>query len=172
MNEQEFFQQGPELRNTWETDPFLQACLRRLLPAATFAEISPGLARLGERAASEMPRYAADAEQHPPVHLPYDSWGRRIDDIRVADGWKQLHRVAAEEGVVAVAYERSQREHSRLHQFARLYLFHPGSAWLTGPLSMTDGAARVLELHGGADPRPRHRVRARHAGPHAARSGM
>lgn len=148
MNEQEFFQQGPELRNTWENDPFLQACLQRLLPAATFAEISPGLAQLGERAAGEMLTCAADAERNPPVHVPYDSWGRRVDEIRVADGWKQLHRIAAEEGIVATAHERKQREHSRVHQFARLYLYHPSSAICSCPLAMTDGAARIIELHG------------------------
>lgn len=148
MNEQEFFQQAPELGNTWEHDPFLQSCLRRLLPAETYAEISPGLARLGERAAGEMLRHAADAERHPPVHIPYDPWGHRVDDIRVADGWKQLHRIAAEEGIVATAYERKQHEHSRLHQFARLYLYHPSSAICSCPLAMTDGAARIIEMHG------------------------
>lgn len=148
MNEQEFFQQGPELRNTWESDQFLQSCLRRLLPAATFTEISPGLAILGERAIGEMLAYAADAERNPPLHIPYDPWGRRIDEIRVADGWKQLHRVAAEEGIVATGYERRQGEHSRVHQFARLYVYHPSSAICSCPLAMTDGAARIIEMHG------------------------
>lgn len=148
MNEQEFFQPGPELRNTWEHDPFLQASLRRILPAATFAEISPGLVLLGERAAGEMLAWAADAERNPPLHVPYDPWGRRVDEIRVADGWKQLHRIAAEEGIVATAYERKQHEHSRVHQFARLYLYHPSSAICSCPLAMTDGAARIIEMHG------------------------
>ncbi|HEX7048009.1 MAG TPA: acyl-CoA dehydrogenase family protein [Gammaproteobacteria bacterium] len=143
-----FFQQGPELANTWNTDPFLQAALQRLLPVHVFDAVAPGLEYFGERAAGEMLDYAADAERHPPEHIPYDPWGRRIDDIRVADGWKQLHRVAAEEGIVATAYEREHGEHSRLHQFARLYLYHPSSAICSCPMAMTDGAARVIELHG------------------------
>ncbi|MBW3567057.1 MAG: acyl-CoA dehydrogenase family protein [Proteobacteria bacterium] len=148
MNDAEFSQSGPALENTWEHDPFLQSGLRRLLPEDTFAEILPGLASLGERAAFEMPIYAADAERNPPEHFPYDPWGRRVDEIRVAEGWRQLHRVAAEEGVVATAYERHEGEYSRLHQFARLYLYHPSSAICSCPLAMTDGAARVVELHG------------------------
>lgn len=143
-----FFQQGPELGNTWNDDAFLRALLERLLPGEVFADIAPGLQRLGERAAGEMLAFAADAERNPPVHVPYDPWGRRIDEIRVADGWKQLHRVAAEEGVVATAYAREHGEHSRTHQFARLYLYHPSSAICSCPLAMTDGAARVIEMHG------------------------
>jgi len=148
VSEKEFFQPGPELDNTWEGDPFLRNSLRRLLPDETFKDIAPGLATLGARAAFEMPAFAANAERYPPEHVPYDAWGRRVDDIRVAEGWRELHRVAAEEGIVATAYERKHGEHSRLHQFARLYLYHPSSAICSCPLAMTDGAARVIELHG------------------------
>ena len=148
MQSAEFHQQGPKLDNTWRGDPFLQDAMQRLLPAHIHSHISPGLDQLGQRAAGEMLDYAADAERHPPVHVPYDPWGRRIDDIRVAEGWQQLHRVAAEEGIVATAYERDHDEYSRLHQFARLYLYHPSSAICSCPLAMTDGAARIIELHG------------------------
>lgn len=146
--DRDFFQHGPELANTWQADDFLQACLRRMAPQEVFDAIAPGLERLGERAAGEMLEYAADAERNPPVHIPFDPWGRRIDDIRVADGWHQLHRVAAEEGIVATAYERKEKEYSRLHQFARLYLYHPSSAICSCPLAMTDGAARLIEKFG------------------------
>ena len=61
------------------------------------------------------------------------------------DSWKKLHDVAASEGIVATAYERKQGEFSRMHQFVRLYLFHPSSAMVSCPLAMTDGAAKVLE---------------------------
>ena len=37
---------------------------------------------------------------------------------------------------------------SRLYQFIKIYLFAPASAVFDCPLSMTDGAARLLELHG------------------------
>lgn len=107
MANRDFFQQGPQLAHTWRNDSFLQDTLKRLLPAEVFAGIAPGLDAFGERAAGEMLDYAADAERHPPVHVPYDPWGRRIDEIRVADGWKQLHRIAAEEGVVAALLQKS-----------------------------------------------------------------
>ena len=60
-------------------------------------------------------------------------------------GWTNLHGVAAEEGLVAIGYERNSEEFSRLHQFLKLMLFHPLSAYYTCPLAMTDGATRIVE---------------------------
>jgi alkylation response protein AidB-like acyl-CoA dehydrogenase len=87
------------------------------------------------------------AEANPPQHIPYDAWGRRIDDIRTSDAWHALDRVAAEEGLVAIGYEREHGTLSRVDQFARLYLYAPSSATYSCPLAMTDGAARLLELY-------------------------
>jgi alkylation response protein AidB-like acyl-CoA dehydrogenase len=147
----EFFQAPPRLENQYESDEVLRRWLAHVLPHDTLANIEPGLQKLGLRAVTDMIEMAADAEAHPPVHVPYDPWGRRIDAIDTARGWRALHKVAAEEGIVATAYEREHREYSRVHQFARLYLYHPSSALASCPLSMTDGAARVIELFGNDD---------------------
>jgi putative acyl-CoA dehydrogenase len=144
----EFFQSAPELGNQYEGDTLLKRWLARVLPGPVCAEIEPGLRALGKRAAGEMLTLAADAEANPPRHVPYDPWGRRIDAIETARGWRELVALAAEEGIVAVAHERQQGAWSRPHQFARLYLYHPSSAIASCPLSMTDGAARVIELFG------------------------
>lgn len=147
-NASEFFQDAPELGNQYRDDAALQAWLKAHLPAEVLKQITPGLERLGERAAGDMLAMAADAEAHPPRHVPYDPWGRRIDRIETTWGWQALRRVAAEEGIVATAYERREAAWSRLHQFIRLYLYHPSSAIASCPLAMTDGAARVLEVYG------------------------
>lgn len=143
-----FFQDAPELGNQYRDDAALQAWLKAHLPAEVLKGITPGLERLGARAAGDMLAMAADAEAHPPKHVPYDPWGRRIDRIETTWGWQELRRVAAEEGIVATAYEKRQAAWSRLHQFVRLYLYHPSSAMASCPLAMTDGAARVLEVYG------------------------
>lgn len=143
----EFFQEGPRLGNPYRGDPLLGRLLARLLPRELVAEIEPGLVALGERAASEMPPLAAAAERQPPRHLPFDPWGRRVDAIELSPAWRRLHEIAAEEGIVATAYERRHGALSRLHQFARLYLYHPSSAIYSCPLAMTDGAARALERY-------------------------
>jgi alkylation response protein AidB-like acyl-CoA dehydrogenase len=155
----DFFQDGPVLGNQYEEDRVLRSFLRWKLPAGVLAEIEPGLHRLGERAVTDILALGNAAEAQPPRHVPFDAWGRRIDRIEVCDAWKQLEGLAAEEGIVATAYERRHGALSRLHQFARLYLYTPSSAIATCPLAMTDGAARVIELHGDgwlkANPLPR-----------------
>lgn len=147
MTEAEFFQAGPELKNTFDAD----ALLRRILSFHTggeFGKFAPILRDLGERAATDMLAAARVAETSPPVHVPFDPWGNRIDRIDVSDAWKKMERLAAEYGVVATGYERRQGEFSRVFQMALLYLYHPSSALFSCPLAMTDGAAKAIELYG------------------------
>ena len=51
-------------------------------------------------------------------------------------------------GLDCFAYERQLGGLSRIHQAAKLYLFNPASAIYTCPLAMSDGAARLIEVHG------------------------
>jgi putative acyl-CoA dehydrogenase len=145
-----FFQEPPRLGNQYDDDRVLRAFLRRHIAADVLAEIEPELRGLGARAAGEMIGLAIEAERAPPVLVQFDAWGRRIDTIRVSPAWRAMHRIAAEEGIVATAYERKHVE-ARAHQFALLYLYHPSSAIYSCPLAMTDGAARVLEIEGEED---------------------
>lgn len=145
-----FFQEPPRLGNQYDEDRVLRSFLRRNIAADVLAEIEPGLRRLGARVAGEMIPLALEAERNPPELVQVDAWGRRIDAIRVSPAWQAMHRIAAEEGIVATAYERKHSA-ARVHQFALLYLYHPSSAIYSCPLAMTDGAARVLETRGEDD---------------------
>jgi putative acyl-CoA dehydrogenase len=145
-----FFQEPPRLGNQYEEDRVLRSFLRRNIAAKMLAEIEPALRRLGARTSGEMIALALEAERNPPELVQFDAWGRRIDAIRVSPAWQAMHRIAAEEGIVATAYERKHAE-ARVHQFALLYLYHPSSAIYSCPLAMTDGAARVLEIGGEED---------------------
>ena len=133
--------------NQYDDDPLLASYLRWRLPSEMFVEVEPTLRHLGERAATDLLALDAAAEASPPRHVPYDPWGRRIDAIETSDAWRELDRVAAEEGLVAIGYERLHGAHSRVDQFGRLYLYAPSSATYSCPLAMTDGAARLLELY-------------------------
>lgn len=144
----EFYQDGPQLKNQYTDDRVLRSYLRRRLPTEVLNEIEPGLVHLGERAVTDIWAMGLAAEAQLPRHVPYDPWGRRIDVIEVSEAWRQLDRVAAEEGIVATGYERKHGAWSRVHQFARLYLYNPSSAIYSCPLAMTDGAARAIELYG------------------------
>lgn len=146
-----FYQEGPSLSNTFRSDETLQKILKTLLPPEAQKEALPHLDHLGERAVTDMLTWAEEAESQPPQHIPFDPWGRRIDDIKTSHGWKALERVAAEEGIVATAYDRKFGPASRVYQMALLYLYSPSSAIFSCPLAMTDGAARAVELYGDID---------------------
>jgi len=151
-----FFQDPPRLTNTWRADGPLRRILQRRLAPGTFETIEPELDRLGELAAGPMTALAREAERDAPRHVPFDAWGRRVDKLELAPAWTELLAIAAREGIVAGAYERRVGAASRLAQLAKLYLYHPSSAIASCPLAMSDGAARVLELH--ATPEQRERV--------------
>ncbi len=143
-----FYQQSPQLPNQYETDYALRSWLQWILPAGMLAEIESDLRELGERVVGDIMEMGLDAQSNLPRLVNFDPWGRRIDRLQLAHGWQQLHDVAAEQGLVAIGYERNYGPWSRIYQFAKLYLFHPSSAIYTCPLAMTDGAARLIEVHG------------------------
>lgn len=143
----DFFQSPPSLHNQYEDDQVLKNYLAWKLPASMLSEIQPEIQHLGQRVIADIYHLGQLAEAHPPKHIPYDPWGKRIDHIEVHAAWQALDRIAAEEKLIAIGYERRHGALSRIHQFIKLYLFHPSSAIYTCPLAMTDGAARALELY-------------------------
>ena len=159
MDEAGFYQDPPRLGNQYDEDPLLKSFLRRVLPTEVLRDVEPSLGRMGEAAAGRLLELARDYRRDEPEHVPYDAWGRRVDEVRVNAAWREYARVAAEQGLVAIGYERAHGRFSRLHQFALAYLFHPSSQIYTCPLAMTDGCARTLERLG--SPPLRERVLAR-----------
>lgn len=143
-----FFQNGPTFTNPYASDPFLKSLLKRFLSQSDLKAVESDLHRFGVRIVEEIEELGVEAERHPPTHRPFDPWGRRIDHIEISQAWDRLAQISAEEGLVALGYERPYGVHSRLVQFAKLFLFHPSSAYFTCPLAMSDGAAKLIELHG------------------------
>jgi alkylation response protein AidB-like acyl-CoA dehydrogenase len=140
-----FQQEPPQLGDPYREDALLRSVLRRLLGDDLLHAVEPALERMSALATREIRAWGDEAEAHPPVHVPYDPWGRRIDRVETARGWRRLHDLSAREGLVALAYERPWGARSRIVQHALLYLFHPSAATYLCPLAMTDGAAHLLE---------------------------
>jgi acyl-CoA dehydrogenase len=143
-----FVQAPPQLGNQYEDDRVLRSYLHRALPDDVRAEIEPQLAAMGKRAGADLyVQQLAERELEPQV-IQWDAWGNRIDLIEVTPLWREAERIAAEQGLVAIAYERSQGAYSRVHQFALVYLFTPSTDIYSCPLAMTDGAATALLASG------------------------
>ena len=148
MNIKPFNQPAPQLGNQYDTDRVLRSYLRRVVPDALMADSEPALREMGEMAGGELYKLQLADRPNLPKLTQWDAWGERIDHIDVTAIWKRAEHLAAEFGVVALAYDRAYGRFARTCQFAMAYLFHPSTDVYTCPLAMSDGAARTLILSG------------------------
>ncbi|BBM70522.1 acyl-CoA dehydrogenase family protein [Rhodothermus marinus] len=139
-----FVQEPPRLDNTYEADSPLRGYLARTLPADVLREIEPELQELGALAGGPLYRLQLEDRASEPVHIPWSAWGERIDEVRLTRVWQEAEPLAVRFGLVATAYEQAHGAFSRIHQFAKVYLFAPSTDIYACPLAMTDGAARTL----------------------------
>ncbi|NWH75069.1 ACD11 dehydrogenase, partial [Piaya cayana] len=142
------FQEQPETGNQYLEDTLLRSYLKTHLPPKVLEEVNQDLERFGNRILTEIKPLGWECELNPPVFQQYDAWGQRVDRILTCSAWKRIKEIAAEEGLIAEAYERRYANWSRLHQAAKLYLFSSCSGGFSCPLAMTDGAAKVIESLG------------------------
>ncbi|NXC19572.1 ACD11 dehydrogenase, partial [Corythaeola cristata] len=142
------FQEQPETGNQYLEDALLRSYLKTHLPPKVLEEVNQDLERFGNRLLTKIRPLGRECELNPPVFRQYDAWGQRVDHIVTCSAWRRIKEIAAEEGLIAEAYERRYSNWSRLHQAVKLYLFSSSSGGFNCPLAMTDGAAKVIEALG------------------------
>ncbi|GAA5871997.1 hypothetical protein JCM16303_000939 [Sporobolomyces ruberrimus] len=153
MKVEDGFQQPRiELPAAYSADPVFQALLERLLPPRVFEPVERELKEFEIRLAGPIRKLANRVDLSPhsiePTLTQYDQFGQRVDLLETSESWRELKKVAIEEGTVAIPMERKEGEFSRVRGFAKSYLHAPDGLYVGCPISMTDGAARVLELAG------------------------
>ena len=143
-----FIQTPPELGNQYRDDRVLRSYLARTLAADVRADIEASLDVMGGLAGGELYRMQLADRENEPALVQWDAWGNRVDRIEVSPLWREAEHIAAEQGLVATAYERRHGAFSRVHQFALVYLFTASTDLYSCPLAMTDGAACALLASG------------------------
>ena len=144
-----FVQKPPQIYPPFQHDSFVQKLLKRKIENETsYKEISNDLNSFSERIVSEIHELGRQNENSTPKLIKYNAWGERIDKLDLHPAWNKLKSISAEEGLIAISYERKHGIHSRLHATTKLAYFHPHSGLFSCPLAMTDGAASVIELFG------------------------
>ena len=131
-----FFQERPVLRNPFLEDALLRGYLRRHLPQQvstattwicwqlldrinlvlqitnvnvyvfTSQAAFSDLCAFGERVANEVDTWGRECELTPPQLKHFDPWGNRVDHIVTSSAWKRMKDLSAQEGLVAIGYER------------------------------------------------------------------
>lgn len=54
----------------------------------------------------EVDVWGRECEVTPPQLVHFDPWGRRVDHIETSPAWKRMKDLSAQEGLVAIGYER------------------------------------------------------------------
>ena len=157
--EREYFvQDSPRIGNAYLEDSVLRDVLKRFVPPNVLATFEPDLVRFGDRVVKEVRRRfnfyknphhvhahmccvcrAAQvtplgnaSDRSPPSLLQIDGWGNKVDVVRTSGAWDQLLRIAAEEGLMAVGYERERYGvYARVYQFAKVRFSIFGTKLLT-----------------------------------------
>lgn len=80
-----FYQQAPQFGHPYHDDKILQQLIKKYFPESYQSELEADLARFGQRVVDELELLAQEAERNEPMHIPYDAWGKRIDEIKVSD---------------------------------------------------------------------------------------
>ncbi|ESO97931.1 hypothetical protein LOTGIDRAFT_228445 [Lottia gigantea] len=143
-----FFQEKPELGNQFVEDSLLQSYLKRNIPQELYSKIQKDLKKFGQRVVTDIYSLHLQCDRELPQLEQCDAWGNRVDKLITSHAWKQMHDISAEEGLIAIAYERKFKEWSRLYQMAKNYLFSPSAGLYSCPLAMTDGASSIIEAIG------------------------
>ncbi|XP_054029245.1 acyl-CoA dehydrogenase family member 11 [Dryobates pubescens] len=138
----------PETGNPYLEDALLRSYLKAHLPPQVLEEVNRDLERFGHRLLTQVKPLGWECELNPPVLRQYGAWGQRLDRLLTCSAWRSIKEIAAEEGLIAEAYERRFSSWSRLYQAVKLYLFSSFSGGFNCPLAMTDGAAKVIESLG------------------------
>lgn len=155
MRIEEGFQPAPfPESNVFLTDPALPSLLERLLPKDVHSQVVPDLERLGDEVVKVIRPLADSPLVTKQSITQYDQWGRRVDALHTSEGWRKLKAISQKEGLPAIFYERLFGEHSRVYGFAKMLLMVGDTQEVFCPMSMTDGAARVLELMGNEATKP------------------
>lgn len=143
-----FQQDKPVIENQFTGDAFLQRYLSRVMPRDVLHEITPDLVQFGHRVATDIHDWGRECDIHVPRLVQQDAWGKTVNNLWTSEAWRKQHDISAEEGLVAIAYERKYHEMSRVYQMAKGYLYGPSAGLYGCPLSMTDGAAASIEALG------------------------
>ncbi|KEF57349.1 uncharacterized protein A1O9_05266 [Exophiala aquamarina CBS 119918] len=122
--------------------------MKLFLPHGVQEALQADLSAFGERVLSRQTLgWVLEAERNLPYVKSWDTWGKRRDELITSDGWKNLQRMGIEAGIVAIPYENSFQEFSRIYWCTKYILWCGSSAWVNCPSLIVDGVASLFREH-------------------------
>ncbi len=141
------------------SDLIFQTYLKDHISVEAYQIIRPYLEYTGKMAASEMDQLSLDADKYPPKLEKRDFFGKTVDRVKFHPAYDRLLKIAVESGMFSLKWQPELREllDNQRHRagFASGYLYALSELGQYCPLCMTDGVARLIDLHMAQDDRER-----------------
>ncbi|MGM0477889.1 MAG: acyl-CoA dehydrogenase family protein [Bacteroidota bacterium] len=137
--------------NFFTSDLIFRTYLKEQLSADAFQIIKPYLKYTGRKAALEMDQLSLDADKNPPELIKRDFFGTTLNRVKFHPAYDQLMKIAVESGMFSLKWQPENREKLKQQRhragFASGYLYALSELGQYCPLCMTDGVARLIDLH-------------------------
>jgi len=138
-------------RNFFESDLILKEYLNRKLSSEGLNYMKPILTKTGRSAAQKMDELSLDADKNGPELIKRNFFGDTIDQVKFNPAYDRLMQIAVDSEMFKVKWEPQlkQKFSKELHSlgFSSGYLYALSEIGQYCPLCMTDGVARLIDLH-------------------------
>ncbi|WNB18393.1 acyl-CoA dehydrogenase family protein [Marivirga arenosa] len=138
-------------QNFFESDLILKEYLNRKLSSEGLNYIKPILTKTGRSAAQKMDELSLDADKNGPELIKRNFFGDTIDQVKFHPAYDRLMQIAVDSEMFKVKWEPQLKQQfsKELHSlgFSSGYLYAMSEIGQYCPLCMTDGVARLIDLH-------------------------
>ena len=137
--------------NYWAQDPALQREVRRVYRDDELDHLEDSLSEYGRIMGETIADNADTVDEHDPILHTYDEEGEVINEVEQHPAHEEDERLTFEHGVVADAFRAPEGRDDPMphgHSLANYYLMCYADVGLACIVSMTGGAALVLEKYG------------------------
>jgi alkylation response protein AidB-like acyl-CoA dehydrogenase len=137
--------------NFYESDLMLLHYLQKYTSATAHNYMQPKWSKLGKEAAQKMDALSLLADKYSPQLVKRNHLGETINEIQFHPAYHTLTQIAIDSEMFRVKWQPDLRQQfqKELHKlgFASFFLFGMSEGGLPCPLCMTDGVARLIDLH-------------------------
>lgn len=137
--------------NFYQSDIIFREFIQYSLSERAIDKVTPFLKYIGEKAAIVMDDLSLNADKNPPVLKKRDFFGETIDQVDFHPSYDELMKIAVNSGMFSMKwgedYKNALRTERHRSGFASGYLYAMSEIGQYCPLCMTDGVARLIDLH-------------------------
>lgn len=138
-------------QNFFTSDLILQDYLERKVSSKGLDYMKSKLDKTGKDAAQKMDALSLDADKNAPQLVKRNLFGEDIDEVKFHPSYQDLMKIAINSEMFKVKWEPNLRNEFKQERhslgFSSGYLYAMSELGQYCPLCMTDGVARLIDLH-------------------------